>query len=371
MISLAIKNIKNSFKAYRNIYILLIVSQIATVLILLFVYGVVANSSIKIKEKEIRIKNISIYFDETVPATEVEALLSEVIPGFESQMERCFVDMNVPGFELELMAAFYYDDGKYYFPEKGFPETRLAAGRYMTWREMTDGNNIAIAYGKKEGDYPKYSLGDKCIIAGQEYEIVGILDDLKGISRVNIPLSACTDDMQVHTVVIEYIQFPTVNDYNYISFKLFERFGSGVRMSDLELVEFDDIISYRSIILLALVIGSIAAFDTILVYNYLIKKRKKQLAIFSIEGANRMNQILICAIEVGMITVSSIFLGVFAFELLIKKALLEAYEITMSIYTIKIYLYLLLSYFCVIILGTSMMIIMSTRKKALDVRRML
>ena len=51
MIALAFKNIKNSFKAYRSIYSLLLISQIVAIMILLLVYGIITSYNIKIEEK--------------------------------------------------------------------------------------------------------------------------------------------------------------------------------------------------------------------------------------------------------------------------------------------------------------------------------
>ena len=379
MISLAIKNIKNSFKAYRNIYGLLIVSQIVAILILLFVYGIVANSSIKIKEKETRFKFMSANFAEPVSVDKIKEFLPEIFAEFKSEMTAAYVTMgmveivnksdNVDKVKVSLISTMDFEKGKYIMPQEGFAIDRIRKGRYMSAIEMTDGSDVALAFGENNSELFKCTTGDKVELYGKEYEIIGILDDVNGVYQIAIPLNSCTEDMKAESIYIEFEEFPTVSDYYWFHYKIDNDIGGDASYSDLELVEFDDIISYKTVIIIAVVVGGIAAFDTILIYSYLIKKRKKQMAIFSIEGATRTQQLMICAIETILITGITTTVGVVLFESVIKNILLETYEVNMTIYTVKIYSYLLLSYFLMITIGTSIMLAFSIRKKALDIRR--
>ena len=89
----------------------------------------------------------------------------------------------------------------------------------------------------------------------------------------------------------------------------------------------------------------------------------------SIEGATKHQQRIICFVEVLIITLLTTTFGVAVFELFIKNAVIEAYGISVVIYTLKTYTVLVLSYVGTILFGTSTMITISTRKKVLEMRR--
>lgn len=52
MLKLALKNIKKSFNAYRNIYVLFLVAQLVSVIVLLFSYGTVTSYELKKKRTD-------------------------------------------------------------------------------------------------------------------------------------------------------------------------------------------------------------------------------------------------------------------------------------------------------------------------------
>lgn len=369
MIKLAIKNIKTSFLAYRNIYALLLFTQFMAVLILLLIYGIISSSSIRIKEKQQSFRQMYAFFDEDVPATEVKEILPEIFNGLESEISSCVVFMDSPEFELTITSPMVYDDGKYYMPKYEFEPERIADGRYISGTEMTEGTNVCIVYGEIIDEGEEILAGDNINISGTKYEVVGVLDGTRNITRVSISINACTEIMEVSSIILIFDEFPSHKDYKWFNYVLRENFGFNPQLNDLELVDLEDIISFNSIILISVIVGAIAAFDTILVYNYLLKKRKRQMAILSIEGATKQQQRIICFIEVLIITLLTTILGVTVFELFIKNAVIEAYGISVSIYTVKAYMVLLFSYVGTIFLGTGTMITISTRKRTLEMRR--
>lgn len=371
MIKFAIQNIRNSFIGYRNIYVLLIVSQLMGILLLLFIYGVITNYNIKIEEKNVRDKSIYVTFEETVPASELKELLPEMLSKMEERLKYCFFYIRNPEKDLEITCLESFSNGKFHIFQEDFPNERLAEGRYPTSIELNEGDSVAFVYGERSGavNEEDYSVGDKYNIHGKDYEIIGAVDGIYNISRITIPINSCTEDMRVSILSFNYKKFPTVKDHELIVDTMRNNFGGNAVVSELNLVELDGIISYNSIIVLAFMIGGIAAFDTILVYRYILKKRQRQMAIFSIEGATRLQRIMICAIEIILITVITTVIGWLIFEFGCKQLLIKAYKPSMEMYTLKSYLCLILSYSGIIVLGTTILIAIGTGKKVLDIRR--
>ena len=142
-----------------------------------------------------------------------------------------------------------------------------------------------------------------------------------------------------------------------------------LKIDEFEPMNVDDIIAYNSIIVMAFAIGVVAALDTVLVFNYIMEKRKKQMAVFEINGASKVQQIFVNEMEVVVITFITVAVGVGFFRLFIEKSLMKVYGIEMSIFSLKAYLVMICAYVACIILGTFVMTVVNTRKKALEMRR--
>ena len=213
-----------------------------------------------------------------------------------------------------------------------------------------------------------FQIGDTCDLFGEKYEIVGVIEG--GIHpRVTIPLNSCTEDMKTRWVSVTFYEFQTMSDYNIFKDTITRYYGSNATFNDFEPVELDDFISYNSVIVLSLAIGVIAALDTILVYNFLMKKRRKQMAVFGIEGATRIQQIGIWEIEILIITILTTLAGVAIFKIGIEDGLLNVYKIRMSIFNIKVYATMLGAYIGCILVGSGLIVAINIRKKVLDMRR--
>ena len=94
MIALAFKNIKNSFKAYRSIYSLLLISQIVAIMILLLIYGIITSYNIKIEEKQALYRFMSVNFKTPVSAYEIKELLPDMLSEMEDRFDYCYVEFS-------------------------------------------------------------------------------------------------------------------------------------------------------------------------------------------------------------------------------------------------------------------------------------
>ena len=359
---LVLRNIKNSFMAYRSIYAQLIVTQLVAVIILLFVYGIVVSYDIAKEEEKMEKLYFDARFTERVSTAELREILPEVLDVVEDRVDFLYMGGNFEGNEARISFHEEYHGGKFRLSETVFSQGSLSDGRLMTESEMNDGSRVLIGYNVG-------NVGDTYIVAGEEFEVIGVLRETPSNVTLHIPLSSANEEFTTGFVSLFFDKLPTKSDYDTFVTVLKRHYGDNVQFNDFEPMNIDDIIAYDSIIVLALAIGVVAALDTILVYNYLMKKRKKQMAIFGIEGATRLQQILINEAEVAIITVITSLTGVVLFRLAVEQVIMEVYEIGISIFSIKVYGLMLLAFIGCILFGTFVMTVINTRKKALDMRR--
>lgn len=370
MFDIVIKNIKKSFKAYGSIYSLLIVSQFLAVLILFFVYGIVTGYEMKKNEIVTNASYVTAIFIEPVSVLSVKEVYSEILPQMEERMDYAFLNVLNNESDIEITCIMEYSNKKFCMPIDEFGSDRLIDGRYPNEIEMNDGSKIGFGYLNSQGSSTNYQfkVGESVDLYGEKYEIIGVIEAVTK-SRVTIPICSCTEDMKTAHAMVAFEGFILKDDYDLFKEIMLEHYGSNVVINDFEPVDITDIIAYDSMIILAVVIGLIAMLDTILVYNYVMKKRKKQMAIIGLEGATRIQQVLICETEIFLITILVTACGVVIFRFLLENIIMDVYDIRMPIFNMKIYAGLLLIYIGCIICGSLGLIICNTRKSLLEIRR--
>ncbi|MGN0374372.1 MAG: FtsX-like permease family protein [Butyrivibrio sp.] len=364
MFGLVFRNIRNSFKAYRNIYVLMLVSQCVAVVMLLFVYGITVSYDIAKEEERTRYQDLEATFETGVSTQGLVKVLPEILDEMEERLCLVYATGKIPDKEISLTFHEEYHEGQFSQAEITFTEERLLDGRYLTTEEMNDGSKVAVAHNAGE-------VGDTILIGDTEFELVGKLgvffhpDDVD----IFIPLSSAPEEMVATCVCPMFKKFPTLSDYNHFKAVLEREYGSNVEVKEFEPVEVDDIIAYDSIIILAAAIGVVTALDTMLLYGYLMKKRKRQMAIFGITGAKRGQQILINELEITVITLLAAVLGVVIFRAAIEGIFTKVYEVGMPIFSIKAYGIMLGIYGASILGGTLIITLINSGQKVLDMRR--
>ena len=360
MINLAFINIKNSLSSYKKIYMLLLISQMVAVLVLFFVYGIVVSYEAAKVDKLSDSLYMGSRITEKSTITEMKDALPEILETVEDRLD--YFAILVKDTDKKVIIINSYADGVYELPIEHFGNERLLSGRYMTTEEINNGSKVVICGNSG------FKAGDTYIIGNETFEIAGIINTHE-MEYTAMSLNSCPEELVVSRLDLVFSKYPKQSDYDTFVNVMKKRYGNNVVFTEFNLMETDDIIAYDSIIVLALAIGVVAALDTILVYNYLMKKRKKQMAIFGIEGATRLQQILINETEVAIITVITSLVGVIIFRLAVERVIMEVYKIGISIFNIKVYGLMLLAFIGCILLGAFVMTVINTRKKALDMRR--
>ena len=125
MFAIALKNIKNSFKAYRQIYILLIISQFVAVIIMFFSYGTVTGYDMKKDERLEKERAFTAYFKEPVSASSIKEILPDLLSKMEDRIRYVFIRVKNPGSDWEITCIMEYHNGKYGIPSRDFSDGRL------------------------------------------------------------------------------------------------------------------------------------------------------------------------------------------------------------------------------------------------------
>lgn len=359
------KNISSSAKGYKRIYLTLIISQIISVVILLFAYGIFGSFNLSQKEYDYqkRVMYTSFTGDE-VYMGEIRAALQHHLSEKEEYLQEFIV---LGGYDsvndTRIRVRNSYKKGKFSTSDVFCEDFPLIKGRNLTEYEMNSKNNVAISAST-------YSIGSKVRVGNTDYEIVGIIQDDDKDESIFVSLDSVPDDYILAGICFNYNKYPTVKDYEDMV-KIFETAvgRNRVEFSEFEPMDNEQIIAMKSIVIISVIIGIISALDTALLYRFIMEKRKKQMAIMGIVGAKKIHRILINETEIMILTAMTSTIGYLIFRYIFEGLIQNIYKNMVEIYYPKIYVIMLGIYIGGMLLITSILTISTSGNKFIQLKK--
>lgn len=355
---IVVKNIQNAFKSCRKIYLLLIISQLVSVISIFFMYGIYGSYTAKMQELDINSYTIGACFEEGNIGT-LKKCLPEILNKISSKLDYVFIS----GFSEEMMISMYteYHGGKYTLAELVTRDNIVKAGRLLTYEDAVYGRNVIYSHLTNE-----YSVGDIISIGETQFEVVGV--DKRNVRDIVIPFNSCPDNVELVMCYFNFKKLPTQKDYYAIK-NAFENSFRQFNIDEFELKDKEEIISYRTIIIISISIGIVSALNTCLLYGYIINRRRKQMVVYGIIGASKRRRLIINVLEVMFINIIVVMTGFAIFRIGLQDVITKVYENSVELYSIKAYIIMALIYILCIFIFTMVLLNIMNRKKLTDMLR--
>lgn len=242
----------------------------------------------------------------------------------------------------------YGFDSLYNFSFADQTQNTFEYGRYFTDQEYADGKQVCIMYGFQKnlrGDYLEENLlGDgKVLIGGQEYQIIGLQS---GIGTGYIPITSVDgDSVLLDEIALRFRDNISLREINLLNDAAQECFGSRV-ISNYELEETEeDSYLYNTILLLVLVVSLVAAFNFCALYHYIVTTRRRTLKIFRVCGLSHRKSIWLYLGECSVLSAGTYLVTLFLFHFLLMPFLAGNINLFDFHYKAGVYLVLFLVYF--------------------------
>lgn len=360
---LVFRNIKNSIKGYRSVYITLIISQIISIIMLFFAYGVFG--SFNLSKQEYNAENYTmgaymniganVYIDEFIP------VFTKILEQTEPRMNYFVVigERNEEG--IMIRTDNEYHNGRFSGSRKCMERDSLSSGRFATEEEINSGAMVAVT--EDVG-----VVGETIEFGGAEYKITG-KEAGRICKTISVSLMAFPDKWPIDAFSIHFEKLPTAKDYEVFKTELENAFGDKVVVEETEILDREKVIAMNSIITMSVLIGVIAALDTALLYGYIVEKRRKQMAIMGILGAKRIDRILINEVEIMFVTIITSLIGWLLFQGVFEELIQNIYENVVEIYYGKVYAIMVGIYILCVFIITLILTILSTGNRFLQLKK--
>lgn len=359
ILTLSLKNIKHSFVEFKNIYPLMIISQLVATIGLLLMYGIFSCYHNKVQELDVDSYEISATV-ESATVGQIRECMPDILGPMQERLDYVFM---VCFDTVPLSVHFEYCNDEFQLCRNVVKNCNVKDGRCLNEEDVRQKNKVVYSYTGKENE-----VGNNVLISGEKFEVVGL--DSVNAGDYLIPITSCPESVSCYYITLYFNKLPTYQDYVLFKETIEEVLGKeNVNIDEFQVRNEDELISMRSIMMLAIVVGIISALNTCLLYGYVLGNRRKLTTIYGIVGADKKKRFMIGETEIAIVTIMVSLFSFAIFKLLIVKMASRVYENFENFYNVKTYAVMLLLYNACTLIATSVLTLALNRKRLSDTLR--
>ncbi len=391
-------NIRNFAKKQPMFFIMVLASVLISSLLMVFSFGVYQNYKQEKVEYDYNQTtfDINFYYDKVhvdnenwgdwqytysgITKAEVEQFFTQIRPETYDNMWVC-TTLLAEKFPLALMQGdkptgqfFFesvstrfkkYQDGIYYPYMGGFEfainEGENFVGNMFTTEQYNSGENIVETTKEQLSDDGRWHY------AGEVYEPVLIYED--GGRGSELPFPSIKDDALIEYVDIVFYDAITVAQYNELSKLATICFGDRCEIVSPEPAYQEDYWLYNTMIAIGVCIAIAAAINILILYSYILMKRRKTMAVFMLCGCTSGKAIRMYLGESLLLTVPLYAVSALLYHYLLLPVLERWLPYITTAYSMKLYLLVFGMYITACTIAMLILSIVMVRTQSIAERR--
>lgn len=371
-----LRNIRSLIKNEPLIFAVMIVCVFASSWVLTFAYGLYQNYNVQKTEADIESKELvlSLREDKSVTRTDLERFFAEISDETLNAANLLYCDAELPGFPTERgdygRAAFRFTihNGQYqsssYIKEQWEKKGQITSGRFFSDDDEKTGANVALIY-TDMGEWNEATLaiktGENTIrLFDKEYEIIGTYDGFGGVPL--IPFLSIPEDLELSAPAFMFEKNLTKSQYEEIRSAAGRAVPETFVFPDLAFPDTENIYIYNNIMLICALIAVLTVINFASLYNYIISKRIRQLAVFKLCGCTSFKATGFYLAECAIICVPVFMIGTASYIPVMKFFLSPIFPYMKDAYSPVIYAVIFALYIIILVIIMSFTLIRSVKK---------
>ena len=195
---------------------------------------------------------------------------------------------------------------------------------------------------------------------GDTFDIIGV-----NIGATTFPVYSANPNYRIDTLYIELFEPITAEHYTELCDILESNLGDHVEMPNIEFTESRNIYLYNTILLICSLISLAAGINFIILFHFIMLKRRKRIAVFRLCGYTYLKCIIMCLSECLLLTVPLYIISTYIYDKFIVSAFSDLYPYMESANSLKIYLILGALYIGITTIITLVMLIKDVTKASI------
>ena len=345
-------NIRNLAKNERFIFTVMLLCVFVSAWIMTFSYGLYHNYSEMLKEPddlgdELRPEtaeditltrgDVTRFILELSPAT-LDAMDNIVIQGFTEPFESKEGDMAT----LPMTSRVVVRNGSFvpspYIVQFWNDESMIISGRYISDDEEANGENVVMIPYKTihqlRDDHPElFKDEETMLLNGEEFKVIGEHTSFGVIT----PFLTIPEDSGVFPPLMCFTEPITRKQYSDIV-NTAERVLPGVFIfTKIDLGDEQAFMIYNNMLIVAVIIAALTIINFAFLYNFILHKRARTLAIMRICGCTKGRARLICLGECCLICIPTFLIGMLTYIPFLHGVLGRVFEYIEEAYSLVVY----------------------------------
>lgn len=394
-------NIRNLARHEKFIFAVMLVCVFVSAWIMTFSYGLYQNYFSLRAETEMEGKEL--YSDlvegETLTKADVmryfAAISSETLDAMNAIRVDSPTTQGIPdsknGYAWGRFSFFFtIQDGRYLtsdFIREGWEEW-ISVGRYFYDEEEETGADVAMIsehlidlmdeldrFAELEQEPPHNNLTElleitdmtreEVTVFGRRYKIIGIG---QSGGYVNIPFSSAPDDLELSWGPLFFFKKNITNlQYTELRDKANEVIPGKLIFPELGDLDDEAIYLYNNIMLISGLIAVLTIINFAFLYNFIFRKRRRQLAVMRICGCTGMRALWIYMGECGLICIPTFLLGIAAYIPFMHGVLSKLFIYMEASYSLQIYLAIFGIYVVILFIIMGAMLLRQIKRETVQI----
>ena len=322
------KNISVLLKKHIGISIMIILSEIATVLCLFFSYGLFYNTQETVGQLE---EDYYVYWYQ---ASQTERGTNGLKSKFKELTDYLGENFKYVNIYLELKL----ENGEIVSPSTYLTEANI--------KEL-EKNNEPVLYLTKE--YEHLVNDGKITIEGKKYNAVVTQKTQENNIAITIPLSSLNDEFYCKSFMLTVKNRPTKQSIDDLNEKCFELF-SAICETSPEPVNLLEVQINNSFYLYTFLIVIIVTLNLSVFFRYILSLRRKMIHVFIISGAEKSSVLMLFTIEAIISMTIAYGVAYLLYNSIILDLLARIYPAFPSYYTSSFFIITMLMYIAVTVI---------------------
>lgn len=365
---MVLKSIKLLIVKDKLIFFLITLCIVASSLVLNFSYGLYQNFNMIKKEEAARGFDVILSIrDDNIKKSELEQYIRQIESSTNEEIGRWSVTLEKD--DIPLSCSFSISNGRFVTSENFKVNLdrlgMITEGTYFTDFQESNGEMVALAvdtsmdFGNQDFREEFPIKDGKITVLEKEYEIIGYQN---ASPTPIVPFLTIDYDANVTRISFSYDNRITRPQYDAIKAESINFWGERIHFPNLDVPENKDLYLYNTVMFIALIISFIAAINFVILYRYILIKRKHHIAIFRICGCTKFKALRIYLSECFILLVPLYLVSTAAYHFFLLPLLKNAYPNMAASYSILIYLAILGIYLIVSLIILLVMIINEINK---------
>ena len=246
--------------------------------------------------------------------------------------------------ELQCVSRFTFHDGLVHYSgfigEHWNKRGMITSGRYFTDDEEISGNNVVMLpdevlkagtddnlYGALFADNATVKIFDK------EYSVVGAHSSYGLV----VPFLSMPPEEEIGNVAFSFDKIVTHKKFDALKDAASKTVPGKLLFEAEGLPDNDSVYIYNNIMMLSVLIAALTIINFAFLYNFIFKKRSRQLAIMRICGCTRAKALIVCLGECVFLCVPIFLIGTAAYIPFMHGVLADMFEFMEDSYSVEIY----------------------------------